>query len=182
MDLLSFVAKLVDALAWPVATIILVTLLRDQINPLLAHMKRLKAGPVEAEFERQVAELKSSTEMPQEGPGVSPERKRLLKLVEVEPRAAVMEAWRGVEQAAISVVRERGIFVPERDSRSPYAVIRALSREGVLDGEEAALYYDLRSLRNQAAHASDFSPTVDAALTYLELAAELRQKLEAAVG
>lgn len=180
MDWLTFVAKLVEALAWPVASVVLVFLLREQIKQLIPHIKRFKAGPVEAEFERQIAELTTSTDLPAVSAATTPEREVLLRLVQVEPRAAVMEAWRGIEQAASVVIRDKGIYVPDRDARSPYAVIRALARDEILNSEEVALYHDLRSLRNQAAHAPEFAPTVDAALSYLELAAGLRQKLEAA--
>ena len=104
----------------------------------------------------------------------------LLQLVQVNPRSAVLEAWRGIEESAIRVVQKKALYVPERESHSPFAVIRVLNKENVLSAEEVALYHDLRSLRNQAAHAQDFSPTTDAALSYIELASGLRRALEVA--
>ncbi len=104
----------------------------------------------------------------------------LRQLVQVNPRSAVLEAWRGIEESAIRVVQKKALYVPERESHSPFAVIRVLNKENVLSAEEVALYHDLRSLRNQAAHAQDFSPTTDAALSYIELASGLRRALEVA--
>ncbi len=184
MDTLTFITKLVEALAWPVATLALVLLLRKQIVDLLPYVKKLKAGPVEAEFEREVKELKATAEaQPQLLPppeGLTPERQMLLQLVQVNPRSAVLEAWRGVEESSIRVIQNQAIYVPEREASSPLAIIRALNRESLLTNDEVALYHDLRSLRNQAAHADQFAPTTDAALNYIELASRLRQALERA--
>jgi hypothetical protein len=104
----------------------------------------------------------------------------LLQLVQVNPRSAILEAWRGVEAAALRVVSSRGIFVPEREASSPFAVTRALTKEGILSSEDLSLFHELRSLRNQAAHADDFSPTLDAAINFIELAGRLRAVLERA--
>jgi hypothetical protein len=184
MDALTFIAKLVEFLSWPSATVVLVLLLRGEIKDLFRYVKKLKAGPVEAEFEREVKELKATAEaQPQLLPppeGATPERQMLLQLVQINPRSAVLEAWRGVEEASLRVIQNKGFYVPEREANSPLAVIRSLNKENVLSGEEIALYHDLRALRNQAAHSQDFSPTVDAALSYIELAGRLRRALEKA--
>lgn len=158
--------------------VIVVLLLRGEIKALFRYVKKLKAGSIEAEFEREIEELRASTEA--SPTGITPEKQVLLQLVQINPRSAVLEAWRGIEEAAIRVVQNKAFYVPPRESSSPLAVIRSLSRESVLSPEEVALYHELRSLRNQAAHADDFSPTVDAALNYIELAGRLRQTLEKA--
>lgn len=184
MDTLTFIAKLVEFLAWPSAAVILVLLLRGEIKDLLPYVKKLKAGPVEAEFEREVKELKATAEaQPQLLPppeGATPEKQMLLQLVQINPRSAVLEAWRGVEDASVRVIKSKGFYVPERETNSPLAVIRSLTKENVLSAEEVSLYHDLRALRNQATHSQDFSPTTDAALNYIELAGRLRRVLETA--
>jgi hypothetical protein len=91
-----------------------------------------------------------------------------------------LEAWRSVEQAALHLVDQKALYVSERDAKSRFAVIRAIAKADFLTQEELALFHDLRSLRNQAAHATDFSPTTDASLNYVELAARLRVALERA--
>lgn len=184
MDWLTFVEKLIGHLAWPVGAVIIIALLRNEIKQLLPFVKRLKAGPVEAEFERQVKELSATAELqPQLVPPpqhLSPEKQMLLQLVQLNPRSAILEAWRGVEAAAVRVVSDRAIYVPEREACSPFAVIRALTKESILSPEDLSLFHELRSLRNQAAHADDFSPTLDAALNFIELAGRLRAVLERA--
>ncbi|WP_276968485.1 hypothetical protein, partial [Metallibacterium scheffleri] len=60
MDTLTFIAKVIEFAAWPIAAVALVAMLRAEIKSLLPHVKRLKAGPVEAEFEREVKELEAT--------------------------------------------------------------------------------------------------------------------------
>ena len=184
MDILTFISKLVDSLAWPVASTVLVFMLKDEIKRLLPFVKKLKAGPVEAEFEREVKELKATAEAQPEilppPEGITPERQMLLQLVQVNPRSAVLEAWRGIEEASIRVIQNKAVYVPEKESRFPLSVVRALNKSSLLTSDELALYHDLRSLRNQAAHVQDFAPNTDAALNYIELAGRLRQALQRA--
>lgn len=182
MDILTFITKLIEFTAWPIAAVALVAMLRTEIKSLLPHVKKLKAGPVEAEFEREIRELEATAKAQLLPPpeGLTPERQMLLQLVQVNPRSAVLEAWRGIEESATRVVQNKALYVPERESNSPLAVIRVLNKENILSAEEISLYHDLRTLRNQAAHAQDFSPTTDAALSYVELASGLRRALEAA--
>lgn len=182
MDTFTFISKLIEFTAWPIAAVALVAMLRSEIKLLLPHIKKLKAGPVEAEFEREVKELQATAQaQPQllsPPEGLTPERQMLLQLVQVNPRSAVLEAWRGIENAAVRVIQSKAFFVPDREAHSPLAVIRTLNKENVVSSEEVSLYQELRSLRNQAAHAQDFAPTTDAALSYIELASGLRRVLE----
>jgi len=184
MDWLTFIVKLVEFLAWPFAAVVLVLLLRTELRQLLPHVKRLKAGPVEAEFEREVKELQKEASGQPTPPsltaGLTAERQMLFQLVQVNPRSAILEAWRGVEEAALGLVQAKGLYVSERDARSAFAVIRAIGSANVLSSEDFALYHDLRTLRNQAAHATDFAPTTDAAHSYVGLASRLRGSLEQA--
>lgn len=184
MDWLTFTSKLIEFTVWPIASVILVLLLRNEIKSLLPHVKKLKAGPVEAEFEREVKELlKETGTQPTLVPppeGLTAERQMLFQLVQVNPRSAILDAWRGIEEAAVRLVQEKALYVSERDARSAFAVIRAIGSANLLSPEDFALYHDLRALRNQAAHATDFSPTTDAALSYIGLAGRLRGALEQA--
>ena len=184
MDWLTFISKLIEFTAWPVASVLLVLLLRQEIKALLPHVKKLKAGPVEAEFEREVKELqREASTQPAPVPlpeGLTAERQMLFQLVQVNPRSAILEAWRGIEEAALRLVQEKALYVSERDARSAFAVIRAIGSASLLSPDDFALYHDLRALRNQAAHATDFTPTTDAALSYIGLASRLRGALEQA--
>jgi len=182
MDTLTFVAKVIDALAWPVATVVLVALLRREIKALLPFVKRLKAGPLEAEFERELQELRTVVESqvapPPAEKQLSPQEQKLLQLADINPRSAILEAWQGVEASARRLVYERGLYVAGPESRPLFDVYRAVSKSGLVPVEDMVLFNELRSLRNQAAHVEDFNPTKEAALHYVQLANRLREKLE----
>lgn len=172
LDTLSFIAKLLDALAWPVASVVLVFALRKEIRSLVPLVKKLKAGPLEAEFERQISELRSIVEVsPQVRPIAPPPRQPVAeRLAEVNPRSAILEAWREVESSARRLLRERTPDLAESQLRSTREVIRLLQVAGLVSPEEAAQLNEMRFLRNQAVHAEAFQPTHEAAINYIQLA------------
>lgn len=57
MDCLTFIAKIFDAVAWPVAAVAIVYGLRGQLDALIPLIKRFKAGPIEMELEQIKKEL-----------------------------------------------------------------------------------------------------------------------------
>lgn len=184
MDTLTFVSSLTEALAWPVAAVVLVLFLRREIGLMLPLLKRIKAGPLEAEFERELKELRTTTdaELPKVAPSAETQSEAtlLVKLAELNPRSAVLEAWQRVETAARRVPTRRALNLTPAQEQSPVAVARALSAKGLISTEEYTLFHDLRALRNQAAHAHDFSPTGEAALNYVALSSRLLMTLERA--
>ena len=181
MDALTFIAKIIESIAWPVAAVILVMLLKAEIQSLLPFIKRLKAGPLEAEFERELRELRTSVETEPAQPStekpLSTAEQKLLQLIEINPRSAILEAWQGVEAYARKLVIDLGIYDPGSESRPLLDTYRAIAKANLLPLEDLALFHELRSLRNQAAHAEDFNPTKEAALNYVQLANRLRAKL-----
>lgn len=182
MDALTFIVEIVKALGWPVAAIILVMMLRKEIKALLPLVKRLKAGPVEAEFDREVKELKETAEAQLQpvvrSQDATTQRQKLLQLIEVNPRSAVIEAWQCVEFAARRFLQSQNGSITEREPQSPVALLRGLNRYEVLTRDEVALFNDLRSLRNEAVHRSEFVPTYESVLNYIDLAARLQAVIE----
>ena len=200
MDRLTFLAKLVESLAWPLGAIILVLLLREDIRKIAPWIKKLKAGPVEAEmFERKVEELKeavaaessptsapaptaTATPAPAQPPvetlttklPSSASKEFLFMLAEMHPRSAIVEAWLRVEAAARAVLAER---LGDR-TISPSNVARTLLTNGLITKDQEHLYGKLLRLRNTAAHLDDFKPSVESATDYIELADSLQSHLE----
>ncbi|MBI2361382.1 MAG: hypothetical protein HYV04_21145 [Deltaproteobacteria bacterium] len=182
MDWLTFIAELFKALTWPVVVVAVVLLLRREIRNLLPFLKRLKAGPVEAEFDREVQEIKSGveTQLPSIPPSVttSPEQQKLLQLAEVNPRSAIIEAWRGLEFAARKLLESQDPSLTLPEFQPPIALRRALNRLEVLTRDEMGLFNDLRSLRNQAVHQDNFAPSYESVLNYIDLAVRLRSAID----
>ncbi|TBR07498.1 MAG: hypothetical protein EPO47_11175 [Rugosibacter sp.] len=173
MDSLTFISKLIESLAWPLSLVIVAWLMRAELRELLRLVKKLKAGPVEAEFDREVRSLRVEIETREPTAPTTPATRAqtdpLLELAARHPRAAILEAWRAVEVALLRLANSRDLLPPGLDKTPSRHVIGVITKDHLLAPEEIALYYDLRNLRNQAAHATDFDPSEIAALDYVEL-------------
>src|SRR5690349_11059570 len=110
MDILAFIASVIGSLAWPATVLCVVLLLRKELIALLPFLRKLKAGPLEAVFEREVKELKSETARTLPSPETkavdNDNLRRLYELAKVSPRASIVEAWQGVEFAARRALAE----------------------------------------------------------------------------
>lgn len=181
MDLLTFISKLAEAFAWPAVVLVVVFLLRKEVSTLFAIIKKVKAGPVEAEFEREINELKSVADaelqdVERQTPA-TPSQNELEQLAQINPRAAIIEAWRRLELAARRSLARVGITMTSADVASPLAHARNLAKSALMSQEELVLFNDLRNLRNTSVHAENFSPTLEAALSYIEVAYRVQQTL-----
>ena len=182
MDWLTFISKALDALAWPAASIVLVALLRDEIRKLAPFLKKLKAGPLEAEFEREIKELKASTAQeasrdPKHAPDPA-SKAFLMQLAELHPRSAILEAWVRVEAAARAALASKEAS-HELSTYQPAArLAESLARKEVFGQGQVTLFHELRRLRNDVAHSPELQPTLDSVKNYIELASYLQGWLE----
>ena len=182
MDNLTFLASIIKSLAWPVAAVILALLFKDQIKKLAPFVKRLKAGPVEAEFERDVRQLwesapaqyKSSYAIPSDTASIG----FLLNLAALHPRSAVLEAWVRLEAAARAALPQPTNPGAMTSYLPAARLAEALVQAGVIDQRQVTLYHELRRLRNEVAHAVASEPTQESVLSYIELASLLQSQLE----
>jgi len=177
----EFAIRLIEAIAWPGAILVMVFSFRGELRKILPLLRRLKAGPIEAEFEEAVLEAKEEAELLTHDPGeievLDRKVEPLLKLAEINPRSAILEAWLGVESALKrAAFQHAGSPLPS--ATSPIQQIRVLDRDDLLSPVDVALFHDLRGLRNQAVHVSDLQLTRKAARNYIELAAKLESRLE----
>jgi hypothetical protein len=178
MDAMNFMVGILNALAWPVAAVVIVFAFRKEFRALVPLIRKLKAGPLEAEFERDVQLIS------EESPAAAevdhdPRREMLEDLSRVHPRSAILEAWLGVESAVRRAALQKIGGSPPPDVSSPLRAMRQLAQSEIVDPDDIALFHDLRGLRNQAAHLQDFYPSRNAALHYVILARGLERRLEA---
>ncbi len=183
MDWLTFATQMTEALAWPVAAVVILIIMRRHVAALVPHLRRVKAGPLEAEFERELQQLRAAADVqPTVAPAsstLSAREQVLFQLAEINPRSAILEAWQHVEIAARRRVLELGLHESGPEQRPLLDAYRSLAKAKVLPIEALALFHELRSLRNQAAHVEEFNPTKAAALDYLNLCKKLVSQIEA---
>ncbi|WP_110673789.1 hypothetical protein [Salinicola sp. RZ23] len=177
MDWLTFISSLVRSLAWPVFALILALLFRDQILQFGAFIKKLRAGPIEAEFEHDLEQLRSLSPGRDDVVGVraGEEGTFLTQLAERHPRTAILEAWTRLERAVRASLSSR-----ESEDRGPGEVSAArlpelLVQAGLIDQPQVTLYHELRRLRREVARGLE--PTKEAARTYVELSLALQSQL-----
>jgi hypothetical protein len=180
MDPLSFIAELVKALAWPGAVVLLVTMLRKPLSDLIPLLQRLKYKDLELEFGKVIEEVKEEVQaqlppVPATKALTTGASAVLVKLAEMSPRAAIIEAWREVEDSLLDAAKRKGLDLPPRQVTLPVYVIRLMHAKGLVDSDKLTIVNDLRMLRNSAAHAPDFALSKDSALEYAELATRLTE-------
>ena len=177
MDILTFITKLCETLGWPVASIVLVALLRKEIRLLLPSLRKFKAGPLEAEFERGTALLKA--ELPQQ-PKAAEALEHTPKAVvdPANPRSAVLEAWLSLEAAANEALGRRTTQLHGPGAMSTRPSLRGLTQSlqtsGLLQEGQINLFRELLHLRNEVVHTLDFAPTQEAITRYVETANYLK--------
>jgi hypothetical protein len=186
MDSNQLVVGLVQALAWPVITLLIVLLLRRPFIELLKNVEKMKWQGVEFEFGKQLVnaekgakELSLPSAEKVKLPAFKQETslyERMKAIAEISPAAAVADSWKAVEFATLQVANAHGYDFPERTAG--YKIIEKLVVDGVIDKGTMSLYRDLRELRNSAAHHSDFSITVSEALRYIDLSLSLANRLQ----
>lgn len=186
MNWLQFVASIVGSLAWPSVVFACVLILRKPLRDLLPLLQRLKYKEFELEFGKRIQEISAevSAELPPTPKSLPPspaEESAILRLAEVSPRAAVLEAWREVESTALSAARKLG-GDQFRNTTLTYHAIRFLEQSKKLDGGIVSLLRDLRGLRNQAAHAPEFALSAGSAVEYAAAAHRVASYLRDVAG
>jgi hypothetical protein len=179
----GFFAAVIGSLAWPIAVLVIVFALRDQIRNLFTRITTLKYKDFEADFGKRLERLEEevsaeTAERPAKLLAITPEQipvDEFDRLVELSPSAAVLRAWVGVEKMLRTMAKHHGI--ENADRKSVGQLTRALLTGERIDRRTAAILDDLRVLRNYAAHPSDREITVNEAMRFKTLSEEVIQLL-----
>jgi hypothetical protein len=158
MDWLQFTSSIIGALAWPLAAIGALILVRKHFGPLLQRLTHLKVpGMAEAKFKEHLAASTEEAEEVALQTRIQPESraapdKAFLELAKNFPSAAILQSWKDIE-AILQNIRER---LPGMQSRHRFeSVVRRLVDQKLIDGSVEKLYQSLRQARNTAVHATD---------------------------
>ena len=176
---MELLVNLLVGIAWPVAVVWIAYLFKGELRSLLHRMSQLKYKDVEAKFEIGLAEAEAKVlsiehvapQLPQR-PEITSKLESLRRIADVSPRAAIMEAWVLVEDAAGKSGFVQRATVPRVN---PHLFVEELVRLGKLPKGSDSLLDQMRRLRNQAAHLPDFSLNQDEADRYLQLAARMSE-------
>ena len=107
----AFVASLVQSLAWPAGVVAVVIVLRKPIGAVLGQgVRRVKAGPVEVEFDQIQAEVREElARSPELAEAPVPAlvgslQEGLARLADIAPGAAVVAAYHRIEDRLVEML------------------------------------------------------------------------------
>ena len=181
MNGFQLVSSLVSSLVWPVLVGFVVFLFRTPLGQVIRHVRTAKGpGGWELEFDKAAKEAEAtSSELLEKS--VTLTGKMQVPLEEtahpipevVAPRVAVIEAFMGIEHEISRLASPYG------RPRNTLRAARTLAEGNVIPEAVVPLIADLSSMRNQAAHESDFNPTPDSVQWYMEAADNVQKLLKA---
>jgi hypothetical protein len=180
MDWLTFIAEMTKALAWPVAAVVAFLALRNQLTQRFSALESLKWKDFEFRFASEVHRIAAEAQMAVPEPEVrslpaTTEEERRAHLADLSPRAAIIEAWIGLESAAAVGLRSRGVAITDREIYQPARLAEALISSRLLNASQADVLKELRRLRNAAAHAEDPKITPETAREFVDVAGALER-------
>lgn len=191
VDGYQLIASLVQSLvslAWPLAFVIAVALFRGRLAQLLPFL-RLKHKDTEVSFrldqaEQEIKQISTpAPAAPKLAPPTPEEKTRFEQIVDLSPRAAILEKRTDLEETIKQLAEPHFIQMAggSGKSRTLLEAIRVLREQRIIDDRTSALLDDLRVIGNQAAHephepavnnkttALRFGKLVDTLITYLTL-------------
>ena len=155
---MSFLVQLLTGIAWPIVVIWAAYLFKGELRNLIGRVSRLKYKELVfelglAEAEKSIALIEKTVRiLPKSDSASSTRLEQLRELAKVSPRAAILEAWIMIEEAAARSGFVTGAQTPRTNVMS---FVDWLIRTGELPAESELLVGQLRILRNQAAHYFD---------------------------
>lgn len=168
MDTLEFIASLVRSLAWPLAATILVVILRKPLASILAGRSgRLKAGPLEMEWDRLLEATEASIERT---PAMKSLPSESNEIAELAPVGAVLQAYSEIERALRQRLESVGVKQEEIQRSGGRQLARVAADHGVVSPETLNSIEGMVLLRNLAAHGQEYELSISRAREYLLLA------------
>ena len=186
MDPFTFIADIVESLAWPGALLVAVVLFRKPLANLVPLLRRLKYKDFEVEFDNELeaAQIEAAEALPEPtalAADASAPADRFAELARVSPRAAISEAWREVESEARVLVERHKLDLPERQLKVAVRLGDALNTAGAITKEQVGLFHRLRQLRNEAVHADEFAVDSTRAIEFASIARRLAESFRGSI-
>jgi hypothetical protein len=175
MSGLQFIVEFVKALAWPVAIVAIVVILRrpivDILMQLASGLRRLRAGQSDTEFDRIAgqakAELTATVSAGGQDAAAVPVLLRFAAAADDDPAAAISQSFGSVEAALRDLLGSSGKLVPV-GTGDPTAMARFARDQGLVPESIVRAVDAVVTLRNSAA-ADPQRVTKDQAVKFLGL-------------
>ena len=188
MDVLTFISKIVEVLAWPAVVLALVVLLRYPLAELLTTLKKLHFKDwVDLEFGEELKQAKvqaDAAKLPLLSEAVAPPSPppepalvRYERLAGVSPVATVLEAWSDVERGLTALLEKVRGRRPEQED-DIWTFLQELGKAGKFDLRVLFLLTTLRKMRNSVAADGNYRLAKTDALEYARLAVRVMAEVQ----
>ncbi len=172
MSELEFIAKIIESIAWPISIILLMLILKNPIRKLIPLLSKLKYKDIEMQFGRDISRLSEKvnyelSEVPNR-PETDDLRDRVLKLIQVSPKSAIIEVWRSMESCIIEKSTKNNLDLDRNLLRKPIKLAETLLRKYLINESQFVIIEDMRKLRNEVVHYDKKEITAENAIEYLE--------------
>jgi hypothetical protein len=157
-----------QALAWPMAVVVLGVLYRKSLQSILdgVRLRQFKKGDWEANFEIGRQEVRALTFETTHGQAPeSPHLKEIESLARTSPDGAILSAWKEVETEVMMLADRAGI-----KGRSFPDILNALQARGAIETSTKDSIIGLRNLRNLAVHSPPREITTERAQEFATMA------------
>ena len=185
MSILQFISSIVDSIAWPLAIVILLLFFKKYIIQLIPFVTSLKYKDLEVQFSEKVKQLvnisqdniKKLTDM-HDDLNISRENK-LYGLLDISPRAAIIESWLLVETAASKALQKKDPEICKKTTMiAPARLGKYLQEYKLLTDIQFTIYDNLREMRNNAVHIGDTQFNKNDVTEYIQLSIMLANQIE----
>lgn len=167
--ILELVTIVTGSVAWPIAVVVIVCLLRPHLQKLIDRLEKAETKWGNLTFSKAIDDIRARL-LTIEGTVTCDESQQELDEPATEelyaPVAEVMSAWGEVESLCRQLLAKNEVHVP----RTWRALGSRLKRYHLIDSEHAAVLDKLRQVRNIAAHGSPDTVSAHDAQEYVILA------------
>jgi uncharacterized protein YutE (UPF0331/DUF86 family) len=178
MDWLHFFSSIVGSLAWPLAVIVCVVLLRRELAELLRRLRSLKYGGAEFEFGERLQELEEDiSHIPEPAPETARNiESRFAEIDQYSNNSAVFVSWLEVESVILNLARDADVL---RQNMPASVAAQRLLDLAIIDEATYRTIRELIELRNIAVHPSEARlVSRDEAERFKKLAEKVAARLE----
>lgn len=160
-------ASIIDSLAWPLTTILLVVLIivvfEKPLTELIARVRTISVKDLTVEL---AAQLRRTQARPTEPTVITP---RAQDAIRHDPLAAIIESWMLVESHGRLLLLDHDTA---EDPGSPRTLLRMLLDASIVDANGYTILTGLLNIRNIAVHSRQGNITAEVAQSYCELCDE----------
>lgn len=159
LDAIKLAVDLLKALAWPVASVVIVILLRSKLVQLLDRIQDVSAVGVKASFRSNVAEAQESLIQSNEIEEVDPKQEPqidpiIIRKIESDPVEAISIAWFAVQEEIVEIGQKCNI---NTDRRQIGITISNLCKKNIISEEFANSLSELRKTYKSVVHSYEMN-------------------------